>query len=328
MDIISRDIRITEAIQAELDTISILLIRGLQELQAMDMNYGSYFMPSQTLSQGLERMMKVVLFLSNNVEKGVFKKLSHNLNTLWNKMIECNIVSPIADPFFERILNILSEFGQYARYYYIDILGGVPSNFNPQFEWEKLESQFIDEDSQRYKMLINGDDANVLIKDIIRCLQIPIEKLVNSLSITIVNYENREIGWVVPLTIRAFANLNDDSFGKNVYNEWPKCLETMAKPHKRTWCDSLIRLIHPFRKSRVIYKRKYTERWPFRNIKKVRIERRNSLKGTFYVITINGYNCALNGKTSEKLHLARPYEAGLAVAGISIQPFLDMAKKL
>ena len=86
MNIISRDFRITEAIQAELDTISLLLIRGLQELQAMDMHYGSYFMPSQTLSQGLERMMKVALFLSNNAKKGEFKKKAHSLNKLWNKL--------------------------------------------------------------------------------------------------------------------------------------------------------------------------------------------------------------------------------------------------
>lgn len=329
MDVTTRDLKKSEAIQAELDNISLLLIRGFQELQAMDMNYGSYFIPSQTLSQGLERMMKVLLFLSGNFRKGQLKgKFSHDLNKLWSKLIIDKIAEPIFDPYFEIILKILSEFGHNARYFYIAILDGEPLDFNPQEEWENLESRFMNEAPQRYKMLSNGDDADVLIKDIIRRLQIPIEKVINSLSSAIVNYEKREAGWVVPPTIRAFADFNDESFGKSVYQEWPKCLETTGRPHKRTWCDVLISLIHPFRKSRVIYKRNYTGRWPFRNIEKVRIERRSCHKGTFYVITINDYECALNGKTSEKLHLARPYEAGLAVVGISIQPFLDMAKEL
>lgn len=330
MDNISQTPNITEALQAELDTISLLLIRGLQELQAMDMDYGSYFMPSQTLSQGLERMMKVLLFMSNNVESREFKKKSHDLKIFWDKLKECNIVRSVSDPFFEDILNILSKFGLYARYYYIDILGGKPSDFNPQLEWEKLESKFLDEDPQRYKMLTNGDDANNLIKEMIRHFQISIEKIINSLSIAVVNYAriNDGAGWVVPPTIRAFANLTDNDFGKNVYQKWPNCLEYVAHPHKRTWFDSLIRLFHPFRKSRVIHKSNYSGRWPFRNIEEVIIEKRFSLKGTFYVITINGYDCALNGDTYEKLHLARPYDAGLAVRGITIQPFLDMAMKL
>ena len=328
MDINSRDSCITEAIQAELVTISLLLIRGLQELQAMDMTYGSYFMPSQTLSQGLERMMKVVLFLSNNVEKREFRQKSHNLKMYWDKLIDCNIVRSISDPYFEDILNNLSEFGLNARYYYIDILGGEPSNFNPQLEWEKLESKFLDEDPQRYKMLTNGDDASVLIKDIIKRIQIPIERVINSLSIAIVNYEKREVGWVVPLTIKAFADFNDDIFGKNIYQNWPKCLETVTQPHKRTCFDVIIGLLHPLWKSKVVYKSNYNGEWPFRNIQKVRIEKRKGFKDTFHIITINGYDCALDGKTFAKLHLARPYEAGLAVPGIPIQPFLDMAKKL
>ena len=329
MDIISRDTKITEAIQAELDTISLLLIRGLQELQAMDMKYGSYFMPSQTLSQGLERMMKVTLFLSGKVRKGQLKGIfSHGLDKLWDELITDNIVDSISDPFFDDILNILSEFGYNARYYYISILDGKPLNFNPQEEWEKLEIQFLNEDPQRYQMLRNGDDATILIKEMIRRLQIPIEILIKNLSKVIVDYEKREVGWCVPLAIKSFANIGADSFGKNVYKEWPQSIAIIAKPHKRNWRDFLIRLFHPFRKSKVINKRDYQGEWPFRDVKKVRIEKRMCKRGPLHIITINGFDCALDGKTAAILKIARTHEAGFAVVGISTQPFLDLAIKL
>lgn len=329
MDIISRDTKITEAIQAELDAISLLLIRGLQELQAMDMNYGSYFIPSQTLSQGLERMMKIILFLSGKVEKGQLRsKFSHGLNKLWNKLTTESIVDLIPDPFFDDILKILSEFGYNARYYYISLLDGEPLNFNPQKEWEKLESRFLNEAPQRYQMLRNGDDATILIKEMVRRFQIPIEILINRLSKVIVDYEKREVGWVVPTTIKSFANIGTDSFGKNVYKEWPQSLEIIAKPHKRNWRDFLIRLFHPFRKTKVIRKRDYHEEWPFRDVKKVRIEKRMCKRGPLHIITINGFDCALDGRTASILKIARTHEAGFAVVGISTQPFLDLAMNL
>lgn len=329
MDIIARKSQIIEAIQAELDTASLLLIRGLQELQAMDMNYGSYFMPSQTLSQGLERIMKVLLFLSGIVNRGDLKnKYSHGLIKSWDKLIEHDIVRQIPDSLAGNILYILSEFGYNARYYYTSLLDGIPANFNPQTEWEKLENSIMDEKPQRYMMLKNGDDANVLINEIIRSMQISIEKIIKSLSVAIIEYEKREIGWVVPLVIKAFADLNNDSYGKNIYKEWPDCLIHVPQAHKRTCRDRVISLLHPFRKSKVVKKRNYNGKWPFRNIQKVRIEKRKTRKGTLHIVTINGYDCALDGRTADILNMARPYEAGLAIIGVSIQRFLDMAKEL
>lgn len=329
MDNIARDFYIIEAIQAELDTSSLLLIRGLQELQAMNLDYGSYFMPSQTLSQGMERMMKVILFLSGTVNSGELKKCySHNLNRPWNKLLEHHIIEPISDSVSENILRILSEFGFDGRYYYINVLDGRPSNFNPQAEWEKLENLFMSENAQSYKMLTNGDDANVLITNMVKRLQISIEKIIKRLSVAIIEYEKKEIGWVVPPVIKVFADFNDDSYGKNIYKEWPDCLIHVPQAHKRTCRDRVIRLLHPFRKSKVVVKRNYNGKWPFRNIEKVRIEKRKTHRGALHIITINGYDCALDGRTSYILNMARPYEAGLAIIGVSIQPFLDMAKEL
>ena len=62
--------------------------------------------------------------------------------------------------------------------------------------------------------------------------------------------------------------------------------------------------------------------------KEVKVIKREYKRDTFYLIVINGHLCALNGKTSDKLHLPTPHKAGYAVAGYKTQPFLDLAMKL
>lgn len=61
----------------------------------------------------------------------------------------------------------------------------------------------------------------------------------------------------------------------------------------------------------------------------VKVIKREYKSDTFYyLIVINGHLCALNGKTSDILHLPTPHKAGYAVAGYITQPFLDLAMKL
>ena len=63
-------------------------------------------------------------------------------------------------------------------------------------------------------------------------------------------------------------------------------------------------------------------------MKKVRIEKRMCKRGPLHIITINGFDCALDGRTASILKIARTHEAGFAVVGISTQPFLDLAMNL
>ena len=59
MAITNRDSRIAEAIHFELGTDAQLIIRGFQELQSLDAEHGVYFLASQSLAQGLERVISV-----------------------------------------------------------------------------------------------------------------------------------------------------------------------------------------------------------------------------------------------------------------------------
>lgn len=80
MESVNRDHKIAEAIHLELEIDAQLIIRGFQELQNLDTEHGVYFLSSQLLAQGLERMMKVILFLSNSIQQGEMKRsLGHDL---------------------------------------------------------------------------------------------------------------------------------------------------------------------------------------------------------------------------------------------------------
>ncbi len=331
---IYRGQRIADAIHFELEIDAQLIIRGFQELQSLDAEHGVYFLASQSLSQGLERMMKVVLFLSNKLEQGDIIGFGHDLEVLWQRVREQKeFKSTIKNKYLNKELKILSEFNKHARYFYLNIMDGINNAFDPQLEWERLEEKHFMLNPIDYIKLSNGDKANVVIKKINHQHIIPLEKIVCILSRSIVRYQVMESGWNVPLAFREFANYDKNCFGKIDYSTWPQCLECKYKPYKTTWKDVCMKFLNRLLgrqqdKSVVVSKINFDGIWPFRDIEEVRVIKRNIPKGPYYIISINGYLCALDGKTSANLQLPTPYRAGVAVPGCNTQPFLEIAKNL
>ena len=333
MTIKNREQNIAEAIHKELKIDAQLIIRGFQELQSLDIENDDYYLVSQLLSQGLERMMKVILFLSDRIQPGDMKgDFGHNLETLWHRVRDDHDVT-IKDKVLNKELKVLSEFNKNARYYYLSIMDGENVKFDPQKEWERLEQDYIDSNSINYKKLTNGDDAKSLIQRINRHHIKSLEKIVCFLSSIIVKLNVNEVGWIVPLAFQKYATYKAEEFGTTDYAEWPQCLEYKDNPYKISWRNNLANwwkrmLGRQHEKSIVVKKKNFKGIWPFRDIQKVKVIRRKDKNVTYYFIAINGYLCALNGDTADKLHLPNPYKAGYAVSGISIQPFLDIAKCL
>lgn len=329
-----REQSVIEAIQKELDIDAQLIVNGLQELQSLYIENGEYFQASQSLSQGLERMMKVVLFLSEKLDAGDLKvKYGHNLEKLWKRVRELHEYKQNKDKTLNKELKTLSEFNEHARYYYLNILDRVDNDFDPQKEWEKLEERYFRNDPAYYTKLSNGDEAKMVIEQINRCHIIPIEKIVTFLSRVIVARQISEVGWNVPIAFQEFARYDVNKLGETDYTAWPQCLEHKDMPYKITWRDIFhaffLRLIGCRRdKSKVIYKKNFKGIWPYREIKKVRVIKRYSKKQVFHLILIDGYLCALDGKTAATLHLPTPHKADYAVVGYSTQPFLDLAMGL
>jgi hypothetical protein len=102
------------------------------------------------------------------------------------------------------------------------------------------------------------------------------------------------------------------------YNETPK------KIHKRTIIDEVQRNINPDYKSKKITKKEYEGDWPF-YADEIIIECRQK---HWCIVTIDGFDYALNGSAKERYKLENPHDAGMAVLGKSLSDFIKMALDL
>lgn len=155
------------ALDEELRT-SIRLIRaGLGGLQTLWGGNDFYHLPMIALSNGFERLMKLVICLrtlnrtGTFPNRGVFKRgaKGHDLEVLLQQILdECFDLSYTSrvpagdtdassiktDGKLREMVTILSRFGQAARYHELDvILGATPSTDSPRREWENLGARII-----------------------------------------------------------------------------------------------------------------------------------------------------------------------------------------
>ena len=76
--------------------------------------------------------------------------------------------------------------------------------------------------------------------------------------------------------------------------------------------------------SLAVSKAEFGDEWPFRD-DRVTVECRD---GLFYIVHIGGYDFALNGAARSRFGLPFEHDAGVAVLGKSVGPFIDMAHGL
>lgn len=73
-----------------------------------------------------------------------------------------------------------------------------------------------------------------------------------------------------------------------------------------------------------VHKEQFAEAWPFRSDRAI-VECRENL---FCIVNIEGYAFALNGAAASRFKLPFPHEAGVALLGKSVGPFIDLAFSL
>ena len=114
-----------------------------------------------------------------------------------------------------------------------------------------------------------------------------------------------------------FLKLQDSEFGTVDYRRSVEIL----KQDQDNWVarsdDEIARSHWP---TRVVTKVEFRGDWPFRH-ERVIIECRQSL---FCVVNVNGYAFALNGSARSRFRFPDPHEAGVAILGKSIGPFIEM----
>ncbi|MDP2895912.1 MAG: hypothetical protein Q8Q12_05045, partial [bacterium] len=179
---------------------------GLRELNRIDGANDFYHVPIQLLASGLERFMKCIICFHYLGTKGEFPardvfpagKKGHNLVWLLKKIaMDCfsdsylsNIPAARDDIAFLRsdrqlreVVHILSDFGESARYYNLNIvLSDNNPGDSPERKWQQLELQIAKEDPGWAKELTDGKGISRTYQRVTSRVTAHCERLVRGLS--------------------------------------------------------------------------------------------------------------------------------------------------
>jgi hypothetical protein len=218
-----------------------LLKTGLRELNRMDGSTDFYHLPILLLASGFERMMKTVICCHHLETAGDYPtravfpegRRGHDLVVLLNQ-ITCDCFSdaylariPAAktditflrsDHKLSAIVRILSDFGQSARYYNLNVvLGKQDPGPSPDDEWQKLEMEILQEDPSWTLRIGDPKESDSIHRQINMALTIQCEKLARALArlFTIGGLEP-QAKQISPHT-HHFLFLMDDQLGKTNY---------------------------------------------------------------------------------------------------------------
>jgi hypothetical protein len=331
------------ALLEEFDTSDKLVKLGLGELQNINLNNDFYFLPFQLLSQGFERFMKAYICLGHFHKREklpdfkYLKKLGHDLEKLLDEIIK-NYFKDFNrtqfdldndfiqnDPDLKKLLFILSEFGKLARYHNFDLItDNAKIGIDTKKLWEEFENEILDKND--YQKLMDFDLNHEVYQKITHHIIVVFEKFVSALSRQFIFKCLGQQGIQISSAAAfKFGMLNENNYGKKDYRkQTTNYIETPKKVHKRTIADEAQRNSNPEYKSKKIKKSEYKREWPFYT-EEVIIECRQK---HWCIVTIDGFDYALNGSAQGRYKLENPHEAGMAILGKSYSDFRDMAFKL
>lgn len=333
------------ALQEEFETAHKLILIGFGELQNINLSNNFYFLPFQLLSQGFERFFKAyicVAYYTNHTRLPTsqeLKRLGHDLIKLFD-VIKCEYFIKYSAPIFDddedfltntsilrEILDILSDFGKQARYYNFDLITSNPKlGRNPKERWSELEERIQPYNKQLFEQLLNPDLDKEVYPKINRTIIICCEKLMTCLARQISFGTLGILGKQLSCSnIFDFALMCDDKYGNTDYRKATTTYkQNVLVRHKRNFLDYLNRKLNTNYKYKIMTRNDFVGDWPF-YVDKVVIECRYK---HWCIISINGYDYALNGAAKGKYKLENPHEAGVAILGKSIGNLIQMALDL
>ena len=324
----------------ELETSRELLKSGFGHLQEIDMGSTFYHLPHQLLASGFERLMKCYIAVVRKgrdgayPDKGEMKSLGHDLQSLLETictkhyggtqlpLMRNDLEFITTDAELSDCVRILSLFGRMGRYYNLDVVAGAGHGpIDPQGEWKALESRV--EDSMRYL----GDSESPYRDYYPRVhsrLIGRMERLGRAIAMQFTlgghadpSGEIRRLACIY----KEFRNLQDDEFGMVDYR---RSVEILKRDKDRWSKRSNVEIEAGIWPTIAVSRAEFDGEWPFRR-DRVTVECR---EGLFYVVNIGGYDFALNGAARSRHGLPDVHEAGVAVLGKSVGPFIEMAVEL
>lgn len=324
----------------ELSTSKELLKSGFGHLQEIDMGSTFYHLPHQLLASGFERLMKCYIAAVRKGLDGAYpdrramQTLGHDLNRLLDticsehfggvqkQLVREDLEFIQTDTVLNDCMRILSLFGKKGRYYNLNVVAGDAQDpFDPKSEWQELERRV--ENPVPYL-----DDQESLLRDyyprVNRKLIGRMERLVRAIAMQFTlgghagpGSEIRRLSSVY----LEFCNLRNDEFGNVDYR---RSVEILKRDQDRWNKRSDEEINAEGWPKTVLCKAEFDGEWPFRR-DRVIVECREKL---FYVVNIDGYDFALNGAARSKYRFPGVHEAGIAVIGKSVGPFIQLAAEL
>ncbi len=321
----------------ELDTSRELLKSGFGHLQEIDMGNTFYHLPHQLLASGFERLMKCYIAVVRKGRDGAYpdraamKSLGHDLESLLETictkhyggtqrpLLQQDLVFIRTDPVLNDCVRILSLFGKMGRYYNLDVVAGAGHGpIDPKGEWEALESRVVDP----IPYLGNPEGLHRdYYPRVNSALIARMERLVRAIAMQFTLGGHADPGSEISrlsVVYQKFRNLHDDQFGTVDYRRSVEILRIDADRWSRRSEQEIAASGSP---SLAVSKAEFGDEWPFRD-DRVTVECR---EGLFCVVNIGGYDFALNGAARSRFRLPFAHDAGAAVLGKSVGPFIDMA---
>ncbi len=333
------------ALLEETETAYKLIKFGFGELQNIRIGNTFYFLPFQLLSQGFERFMKMYICLGYYYSTGnlpdfkYIKDKGHNLETLLETILNSYYVKNDKPQFLidyeflmgnndlKELLYIISEFGKMSRYYNFDIITNNPKiGIDAVDNWKDFENKIMKHKNISFNKLLDGDLEQEVYYEINNYIIEIFERFISALSRQFIfGYVGDSAKSMTVNTFYKFGMLYEKDFGKTdyrkvttTYKEFPR------KRHKRNFIDRLKRKFNSDYKFKKMKKSEYNGEWPFYS-DEVIIECRQK---HWCVVTIDGYDYALNGSAKGRYKLENPHDAGVAILGKSIGDFIKMALEL
>lgn len=332
------------SLNEELNTSVRLIKLGFGEYQNLDMANDFYYLPFQLISSGFERLMKCYICFGHYEKEGKFpdpklfrNKLGHDLIKLKRHITEKYFQenSPAlsedlafikTDKYLEKLIGLLSEFGKFARYFNLNVVTGeVDPGVDVKASWEEYETSYVINNKELLSKLADFETRNEVLDTIKRKIIEKLERFTRALARQFTLGKLGALAQQYSSSIYDFLMLNDSELGIIDYRKnTTRYVQRDHKPHKRTIKDDYKRRRNKDYKSQLIDKVNYNGEWPF-YADTVTIECRQK---HWCVVTIDNYDYALNGAAKGRYKIEDVHEAGMAILGKSVGPFIDMALKL
>ena len=339
------DVKKKLALYEELEASIKLIQLGLGEFQNLDSANDFYHLPFQLISSGFERLMKCHICLGHLEAHGKFPdpklfkhKLKHDLLEIKEHIIKeyfkTESIPVLEDDLryitenqdLDYLIKLLSEFGKFARYYNLDVVTGTESpSIDVNSLWQEYETSLLINDSDLLEKIYDLEKQKEASDTITRIIIIKLESFTRAIAHQFTLGQLGTLAQQYSPAVFSFLMLRDNELGTTDYRkQTTKYKEKERKPHKRSLLDEIQRKTKESYVSKKISKNEFDGDWPF-YIDEVIIECRDQ---HWCVVSIDGYDYALNGSAKGRFKIEDAHDAGMAVLGKSTGAFINMALEL